>query len=514
MPTSRASKTGSIALIISLLAVFAAFWVHDRIFERMAHLEDEMAYLWQAQVIAGGELKVPSPAEPKSFLVPFVVDYEGFRFGKYPLGWPVVLAIGEKFGLRDLVNPLLAGFGVWLTYLLGKRIFGETVGLLAAFLTLISPFFLMNSGSLLSHPLGLAMSAAFTLSWLDAFVKPYGKRRWLVVCAAGASLGLLALSRPFTALAIAIPFFLHGSYLLLRADWRTRRMVLAVGVWAALISSLHLVWQYAVTGDPFLNPYTLWWPYDRVGFGPGVGRISGGHNLYQAWINTRHSLYVGNYDLFGWPGFSWILLPFGLAAAIRERNWKAILPVGVLGSLFAAYFAYWIGAWIFGPRYYYEALFSLVILSAAGLAALAGWPTMPGRPFPNYQGWRRWRALLVTAIFSLLVCVTLFLYVPARLNIMRGLYGIERRHLEPFRTSEAARLTPALVIVHTEKNWAEYGTLLELETPFLDTPFIFIYSRGADADQKAASEFPERRVLHYYPYEYPDKLFENELPAN
>ena len=146
------SRADRIALVLSLLAVVAAFLVADRIFENIAHLEDEIAYLWQAQAIAHGDLTLPSPPHPHSFLVPFVVDYKGLRFGKYPLGWPVLLGVGVRLGVRNLVNPLLAGLGVWLTYRLGKKIFGETVGLLAAGLTLTSPFFLVNSGSLLSHP--------------------------------------------------------------------------------------------------------------------------------------------------------------------------------------------------------------------------------------------------------------------------------------------------------------------------------------------------------------------------
>jgi len=58
---------------------------------------------------------------------------------------------------------------VWLTYQIGKRLFGESVGLLGALLILTSPFFLMNTGSLLSHPLGLVLSATFVMGWLDAF---------------------------------------------------------------------------------------------------------------------------------------------------------------------------------------------------------------------------------------------------------------------------------------------------------------------------------------------------------
>ena len=63
-----------------------------------------------------------------------------------------MLAIAISVGARAWINPLMAGLGVWLTYLLGKRVFSTFVGLLAAGLTVTSPFFLMNSGSLLIAP--------------------------------------------------------------------------------------------------------------------------------------------------------------------------------------------------------------------------------------------------------------------------------------------------------------------------------------------------------------------------
>lgn len=163
------TRADRIALFMSLLAILAGFLVSDLVFERMAHIEDEMAYLWQAQVIARNQLTLPSPEQPKSFLIPFVIDYNGQRFGKYPLGWPVMLSFGVRLGIHYLVNPLLAGLGLWFTYLLGKRVLSETVGLIAAGLTLTSPFFLMNSGSLLSHPFGLVLSAGFALAWLEGF---------------------------------------------------------------------------------------------------------------------------------------------------------------------------------------------------------------------------------------------------------------------------------------------------------------------------------------------------------
>jgi 4-amino-4-deoxy-L-arabinose transferase-like glycosyltransferase len=502
------SRADRFALLLSLMAVFAAFVVANRVFEGMAHLEDEMAYLWQAQVIAGGHLTVPSPSEPDSFLVPFVVDYQGQRFAKYPLGWPVVLALGERLGVRTWVNALLAGFSVWLTYRLGKKVLGETVGLLAALLTLTSPFFLMNSGSLLSHPFGLVLSAFFAIAWLDAFgrtaeAKEKGfPRPWLAALTAALTLGTLTLTRPFTALVVGLPFGVHGIWLLVRGTWQVRRRLLGFGLALLCLAGLHFAWQYAVTGDAFLNPYTLWWSYDKVGFGPGHGHLVEGHTLNQAWINTRFSLWVGNRDLFGWAAYSWIFLPFGLLAIRRKP--KAWLLASVFPWLVVCYMAYWIGSSLFGPRYFYEGLFSLTLLSAAGIAWLAGWPVgaeqsvIPGAKALRSVRWLRVRRLGMTGFLALLICASAIFYTPMRLKGMFGLYGVQRAYLEPFLTPSAQEMTPALIIVHTKHNWIEYGTLVELETPYLDTPFIFIRSLGAQVDARVTNQFPERAVYHYY----------------
>ena len=489
-----------ISLVFSLLAVIAAFVVANRVYEYIAHLEDEIAYLWQAQAIAEGHLTVPTPRHPRSFLVPFVVDHEGLRFGKYPLGWPVLLGIGVRLGFAHLVNPLLAGLGVWLTYRLGKKVFGQTVGLLAAGLTLSSPFFLINSGSLLSHPFGLVLSAAFALSWLDAFAYKTAFPRILPTLVAGLSLGVLALTRPWTAVAVAVPFALHGIYLLIKGDWETRRLIFAVGLISVFLGALNFLWQYAVTGDFFLNPYILWWDYDKIGFGPGYGVTENGHNLRLAWINTRHSLRAGYGDLFGWGELSWIFLPVGLGAVLLKRRWRAALLGAVFASLLLFYMAYWVGSWLYGPRYYYEGLYSLTLFSAAGIAFLAGWPIQPGAVWKFCSGWKKVRPLAVTAVLLLLISGNLLFYAPIRVGGMHGLYTMERGDLEPFLTQEAQDLSPALVIVHPER-WMDYGVLLTLQDPFLDTPFIFAFSRGSKADTELAADFSDRNIFHYYPDE-------------
>jgi hypothetical protein len=510
-------RADTLAFLLAIAGFLASAVVTQRVFEGIPHIEDEIAYVWQAKAIIDGHLTISSPPHHSSYIVPFVVDYLGERFSKYSPGWPALLAIAIRLGIRAWINPLLAGLGVWLTYQLGKRIFSEFVGLLAAGLTVTSPFFLMNSGSLLSHPFGLVLSSLFALGWLESFwdgknektieIAARAKKQWVYTIISSLALGVLILTRPMTAMAVAAPFSIHGLYLLFRSDAQRRLQLLVVGMLAILFVGLYFLWQYSLTGDVLLNPYTLWWPYDKVGFGLGYGRMAGGHTLSLAWINTRNSLIAGSYDLFGWANFSWIFLPFGLWAA--RRNPKGLLLGSVVVSSVLIYMTYWIGATLYGPRYYYESLFSLTLFSAAGIAWLAGWPIRLGETFVRYKGWRKLRPLLITLLLGVLVGINLMLYAPIRLGGMYALYDLERADQERFLTPAAQSLTPALVIVHTGR-WMEYGALLDLENPKLTTPFIFAWSISPSIDAKLANDFPSRTVYHYYP-ERPFQLYKEPL---
>jgi len=499
MSNFNMNRFDRIALVISLIAIAAAYFVSVRVYEQMPHIEDEMAYVWQARVLAQGKVMLPSPADAKSFLVPFVVDYNGQRFSKYPLGWPLMLMFGVLLHARVWVNPILSGLGIWLTYLLGKKVFDERIALLSAALMVASPFFLINSGSLLSHPWSLFLTLGFALAWLDTFDAARKLPAWLTVSVAGLSLGVLAMTRPLTAIAVGLPFFIHGIILLIRGNKSTRFKVLTIGLLAAFVAALVPLWQFVVTGDPLLNPYMLWWKYDKIGFGEGFGRQAGGHSLYWAWVNLKVSFHAGWGDFFGWGSASWLFLPFGLWAL--GRNARAWLAAAVFPSIVLLYMMYWIGSNLYGPRYYYEGFFSLTLVSAAGMFWLAERVAKEGRL-------RKWMQVATLLLGVFLIGYNLIVYLPKRLNEMTGLYGISRAKFAPFETAQAKELTPALVIVHFQKDWTEYGGLLELQNANLTSPFIFALSRGSSVDAVLVHDYPDRRVIYYYTDE-PDQFFKS-----
>lgn len=492
------SAYARISLLLAIIAVIVGSLVSLRIFEDVPHIEDETAYSWQARAIAKGALFLSTPPCPECFLVPFVVDNNGLRTAKYPPGWPAMLALGVLTGARWLINPLLSGFSVWLLFLLARRISDEITALLAVLLMVTSPFFVMNSGTLLAHPWSLFLTLAFALAWLDTFPHPDSPKRiprWLSTLIASLCLGLLILTRPLTAAAVALPFFIHAMVILVRGTNSARKCALWIALAGIIFSSIYLLWQYAITGSIFTNPYTLWWSYDTIGFGAHIGRQEGGYWLDDILPNLQVSLLFGNFDLFGWLNLSGVLLPFGLVALWRKR--QAWMIIAILPALVAAYTLYWIGSWLLGPRYYYEGLASAVILSAAGLRWLAG--KLPARTAA--AAWRivgTARFALVSGTAMLLIGSNLLWYLPMRINGLRGLYGTSRAQLAPFQTATAQNLAPALVFVHPFQGWRSYGTLLELSSPLNDSPFVFVYSRDAERNQIVADWLPERTIVHYY----------------
>ncbi len=491
------SAVDRIALLICLAALLATAFVSEHINDKLPHIEDEMAFVWQARAIARGKLAITSPQpNPDSFLVPFVVDYQGMRFGKYPIGWPVILAGGEWVQARQLVNPLLTAIAVWFIYRLGKKLFDEQTALLAAFLGATSPFVIMNGSSLLSHPWSFLLALIVVTGWLNSFTTPnptLPKSISLILpmVTAGLALGLLALTRPWTAVGVALPLCVHGLVLLIRGNRASRLRILGFGLIAGSVASLYFAWQFAVTGDPFLNPYTLWWPYDQIGFGPGIGLKPGGHNLEQALIHTLFSLRAGSSDLFGWPMISWLFVPLGLFASWQDR--RVWLMTGIAFSLIGVYAAYWTPSWVYGPRYYYEGLAAPLLLTASGIRWLV---KNPDRSQP--ASWRL-RRVLTISIVSLLISGNIIFYLPGRLQGMKGLNGISRSCITQFESAVANQPMPALIFVHPQNNYDEYACLIDLNSPFLDTNYVLAISRSPEIDMSVAQAFPDRFVQHYYP---------------
>lgn len=475
----KRASPNRLILFICLLTFLASAAVAYFAFERLPHLEDEVAYLFQAKTLALGRLTVPSPAQPEAFWTPFVLDHQGQRFGKYPPGWPAILATGVLSGVPWLINPLLAALSLYLLYRLGQTLYDERTGLLAAALGLASPLFLVLSGSFLSHLASLVWLLLFSL-WFVWTAR--GRSPWFAL-GAGLALGMAFLTRSLTAMAYAVPFIVYSLVQIVRRQQPHWPHYLLMALTGGTVAALLPVYQWAVTGDPWLNPYLLWWPYDRIGFGPGIGAMPGGHSPYYAWINLKQDLPRAATDVLGWPALSWVPLVLGLALRPRRtKDWALLAP---FACLVLAYIFYWIGspARLWGPRYYFEGFGGLWLLSSVGL--LKVWDWAGGQK-------QTWLRPVLAAVLGLMVVASLALNLPNRMGEAHGFYGISRTQLEPI---EQAGLQDALVIVYAER-WLEYGAMLAGMSPMLDDDVVYARGSTAESDAAVIAQFPGRAVYY------------------
>lgn len=353
------------AIALALVSFALSAFISRAVFDRLPHLEDEVAYLFQAQVFARGELMVDSPVPNGPFWKPFVEDYHetGKRFSKYTPGWSAWLALGVIMNAPWFINACFAMLTVGMTYRLGREIFNPDVGLIAAALLTFSPIVLLLSGSLMGHTSALFFVTLFVYAyWRMTRPRPL-RRQVMWGLMAGFGLGMLVMNRPLSGIAISAPLILwSGIRLLMRliespqALWCALTPLLALSAATVVLALAIPIYNYAATHEASKNLYTLVWDYDQVGFGECCGRS--GHTLRKGVQFARYDLSLLAADLFGWQlepvttemqqyltgrppqgvtadaywlgfGWSWLLLIPGIVIGYRGKWWAWLWAVNV-----------------------------------------------------------------------------------------------------------------------------------------------------------------------------------------
>ena len=336
----------------------AAVLVHVFVLQRFANSGDEYAYLWQATAFSDGRVTADSPQPAAAFQQQHLGDADNVRFSRFPPGWPLLLAVGVRAGFPGFINPLLAALALAGIYRLACSWVGARAAALGVLVVGTSPFFLLNAGSLHSHPSCLFALTGLALSLAWAVERPGA---WPLLLG-GASFGLAVLIRPYTALLIGLPLIIGlGSQIMKnlvarhRSAWQAGAWFAAGGI-PALVTLLAV--NMAATGS--------WWTLATTRFDAteGLGFGSYGHTLVRGLRNAvRLCLEAVVYTSF-------IALPLlvasrGHVVAHRRLLWL-ILAAPVVGYVF-----YWShGGNRYGPRFYFEALLPLTLLAGAGLERL------------------------------------------------------------------------------------------------------------------------------------------------
>ena len=342
------------------------------VYQAHPHVPDETQYAFQARYMAAGQLTVKPPLVPDAFSMYMVPHQESRWYGIFSPGWPALLAIGELAGLPWLVNPLLAGFCVLLTYLLLQDLYSRSFARIAVVLLCCSPWFLFMAMSLMSHTATLT----FALSAIVLLAHGRSSRSHIFAFLAGMLVGTVSLIRPLDGAIVAV---LLGVWCLASNEGLKRKLASAVALTFGTASTALLILPYnlMVTGQAGLLPIDSYydkyfWPkVMALGFGPERGMgweldAFPGHSPPEAIINAALNVYQLNTELFGWASGSLILIAllFFSGRVCRKDLWAWITITAVVG----VYGLYWYhGGPDFGARYWFLSSIPLIALTVSGI---------------------------------------------------------------------------------------------------------------------------------------------------
>ncbi len=463
-------------------------------FDRLPHIPDGLAYIFQAKCIAAGSFVLEELPASESFELYLIDHRDGISFSITNPGWPMILALGESMGLAWLVNPILAALALLLSHRFLRRI--ATVGWanLLCLLLAISPWFLFLGASHMTH----MATMVFFLGGLLAVWTAQDRCRSDMAFFGGLCFGVVFLIRPLDGLLLGG----GAGFFLLWKSWQNRRkrllLPLSFSAAAILISSILLVFNESITGDYFSTPTNTYiaerWPHssNRLGFGSEVGNPPEkwglldpipGHSWQDVLLNSNQNLANMNLELFGWPSGSLILL----ALFFLLRRKPAVLDRVALVSvvvLALGYNLYWFsGGPDFGPRYWFSMFLPVLWLSGRGLTALV--ETLEEND--EAAAARMWALVSTMALISLLVFVSW--RCVAKYHDYRGFHSDYRRMME------AGVFGSSVVFVDTPQE-VDYGCAFLLNTfPIRKDSPIFVRDLGIAGNARVMRAYSGRSAV-------------------
>ena len=251
-------------MLSSFLTLALAHWWVRRDY---VAFHDELLYLLQGSLMHEPGFARPGDESLSPFFrINLTISDSGRLYTHFPPGQPAILAAFDAVGLRWWTGVVASTAGVWFTYLLGRDLVSQRVGLLAAAILATNGYFMAYGSSYMAHGVGVALSVAS--AWLIfRGSRSDGWPRAGYWIGAGLLSGSLVAVRPLSGGAITLSLVL--CWVLWERRWRELpTLALYLGIGSALPFATILAYNDATNGSPFVFGYTaLHGSLHDIGFG-------------------------------------------------------------------------------------------------------------------------------------------------------------------------------------------------------------------------------------------------------
>jgi hypothetical protein len=338
---------------------------------------DVPGYKFAAETLLLGKTYVPVP-KSRDFFRTWMVQQDRERmYSRYPPGWPLLMAL-LKTVLREyrLLPPVVAMLGMCFYILIIRDLFGWGAVRYAAWLPVLSPFFLFTGSTLLSHGATFLFLSAGTWGWIK--LEKTGDWRWGLL--AGAGFGWAFITRQLTGLFFILGLIAYELLTLKRRTWGDlpRRWGGALLTGGAMLALL-LAYNHSITGSATSFPFLRYWPRDRIGFHQNLGRDSVSEVTREEHTPARgfrqmRWMYIrlDRWLFFLLPCGASVALLLGLLGYNRFREQASLFFLQTAFVIFGQVLFFSMGPCSGGPSYWYELCLPLFVFAAASTEKIVG----------------------------------------------------------------------------------------------------------------------------------------------
>ncbi len=444
-------------------------------FEHIPHIQDSLDQVFHGKIFAQGKLTVPSHEYREFFNFTHMIN-DGKWYSEYPPAHSFLMMLGIMLGMPWIINPLMGALSIITFYFIGKEIYDEKTGRIAALLGLFSPFIIFMSSEFMSHGSALFWLALFVLF----FARTVKRGRFHNPLISGVALGMALNGRPMTAFAIFVPFAVYSIILLIRGFRKHVFPLFIMFITVCVFLGILFLFNYLTTGKPLLFGYEAKW---GPGHNPGFGHSGWGqpHTPSKGLRQNLNNLNALNKYLFEWP-IPCLFFVFLLFATITKSKWDYLF-ISSFWMLSIVHFFYWFQDWCFGPRFMYEASTMTILLTARGLLRT---PELVNNTFGLKTPPRRVKA---TAAAVVIICTLIGLSFHIRPLVRLYSKNYWSVNASVLKAVKREKITNAVVFVRSY-----YGSVLPANSPTFDGDVIYARDLGVK-NRKMMEYYPDRK--HY-----------------